>query len=326
MPPTTRRGESPNGGNDLPTPQSFRELMAKVNRLQQTITTQQTLIDNLKKSSENARQDNPVAEDAPTQSTSDSNILRSLKAPPIPIFSGKSDERTTTKVRGFIYNVRKTGKLTNLTEEKLVELAECHLQDKAAAWIMRLEQNDAKPTTIDDLQTMMISEFVPHDERARAKVRLMNMELKTSIETHIEKFQDLIEICATPISEAYIYFFMSLPAVYKEEFTKRFPDQPANIQEAYNHARTLSRAKQWTKANSLSKSGKWDGPTGSNPKSGKKDNTKISWGPAKKGEGKLYRSQDRCCKCGVKGWSDPSHPCREDSAKRVANTADAPKE
>ncbi len=217
MPPTTRRGESPNGGNDLPTPQSFRELMAKVNRLQQTITTQQTLIDNLKKSAENARQDNPVAEDAPTQSTSDSNILRSLKAPPIPIFSGKSDERTTTKVRGFIYNVRKTGKLTNLTEEKLVELAECHLQDKAAAWIMRLEQNDAKPTTIDDLQTMMISEFVPHDERARAKARLMNMELKTSIETHIEKFQDLIEICATPISEAYIYFFMSLPAVYKEE-------------------------------------------------------------------------------------------------------------
>ncbi len=47
----------------------------------------------------------------------------------------------------------KTGKLTDLTQETLLELADSQLQHKAASWIMRVEQNNSKPTNIDGLQT-----------------------------------------------------------------------------------------------------------------------------------------------------------------------------
>ncbi len=110
--------------------------------------------------------------------------------------------------------------LSNVDDDKLAELAECHFQDKAAAWIMRLEQSSTKPTTLADLQAAMISEFVPADEKARAKVRLMNLRISKSLEAHLSIFQDLVEICGTPLSEAYLFSYMSLPGNFKQEFTK----------------------------------------------------------------------------------------------------------
>lgn len=97
------------------------------------------------------------------------NPLNSLKSPPIPVFAGKPSDCTSTKVKGFISNVRRVGCLcNNVDESKLLQLAECHLQDRASTWLTRLEDHDEKPVTLAELQAAMIKEFVPSNEKAKA--------------------------------------------------------------------------------------------------------------------------------------------------------------
>lgn len=56
----------------------------------------------------------------------------SFKTPHIPIYRAKSEESTSVKVKLFIYNVKKYGKLNNMDDYKMLKLAECYLQYKAA--------------------------------------------------------------------------------------------------------------------------------------------------------------------------------------------------
>lgn len=61
----------------------------------------------------------------------------------------------------------------NVDEDKLLQLAECHLQDPASTWITRLEVREEIPATLATLQKAIIKEFVPSNEKARAKLKLM---------------------------------------------------------------------------------------------------------------------------------------------------------
>ncbi len=275
--------------------------------LQQELEEMRTLVADLRTAVTSAEGQNG------TERNEDSGVLRNLKAPPIPVYSGKKDERTTVKVNGFVYNVRKVGALSNMNDAKLLAMAECHLQDKAAAWIMRCERAGTKPTTVAELQAAMIKEFVPADEKARAKMDLMNIEMKASMDAHIAKFQELVEICSTPLSEAYLFFFMSLQPNYKQEFTKKYPTgEPESMQEVYEHARTLELSMKWTKSNkeSIDKNalGKKKKESLGDPSTKKpKKDEDLCWGPAKRHEIGLYKKKDRCMKCGLAGWSKPGH-------------------
>lgn len=49
------------------------------------------------------------------------------------------------------------------------------------------------------------------------------------------------------MAEAYSYFFMTLPDVYREDLTKFFEGEtPTGIHSAYKCVRTLEMAKKWT--------------------------------------------------------------------------------
>lgn len=147
-----------------------------------------------------------------------------MKAPPIPVFSGGSTDRSSVNVKGFIFNVKRIGRLSNTSDEgKLLELAACHFQDRAAAWFCRLESCSNKPTNIEELQVAMMKEFVPTNEKARARIQLMKLQTQFSMDSHISKFIDLVELCDTPAKEAYTFFFMSVTDSFKSELAKKFP-------------------------------------------------------------------------------------------------------
>lgn len=214
----------------------------------------------------------------------------------------------------------------------MVALAECHLQDRAASRMLRLEREKQKPESLQELKREMIHEFVPTNEKASARVQLMDIKLKDSsdLNEHEAVFEDLVSLCGTPTNEAYIYFFNSLPKTYKGKFAERFPDsQPLHrtgrpsIQVAYYYARTLELSMKLSGESQRSsheenkrheqkknKRGSKNGESKDSRPAWKNDNT-VTWGPAKKGENTLYRKHDRCFTCGEKGWSDPNHPCRK---------------
>ncbi len=74
------------------------------------------------------------------------NPLKGLKSPPTPVFCGKAADCSSSKVKGFIANVKRVGPLSGTTlEEILVQLAACHLQEKAAVWITRMEATSGMP-------------------------------------------------------------------------------------------------------------------------------------------------------------------------------------
>lgn len=85
-------------------------------------------------------------------------------------------------------------------------LAECCFTDSAAAWHMRLESRRGKPEDVIALQVAMIKEFVPQDERARAKLCLTEIMMTSSMDEHVMKFKKLVKITEirrtrnTPIS------------------------------------------------------------------------------------------------------------------------------
>lgn len=109
------------------------------------------------------------------------NVIGSaFKSPPVPIFKGNVADRKSERVKSFFYSIKKYGTLCNYSEAKMVALAECHLQDRAASWMLGLERENQKPETLEELRQEMIREFVPTNERAAARVRLMDIKLKDS--------------------------------------------------------------------------------------------------------------------------------------------------
>ena len=75
----------------------------------------------------------------PAGSSDERAVSSNIKAPSIPYFSGDGKSRNSTKVKSCTYNVRNAGLFSNLSEGKLVALAECHLTDNAESWMMRTE-------------------------------------------------------------------------------------------------------------------------------------------------------------------------------------------
>lgn len=149
------------------------------------------------------------------QPTRTHNGASSVRAPSISFFSGEGEGRTSAKVKSFIYNVKKAGVFSGIGEDRLLALAECYCTDSAAAWLMRLESRGEKPTDVNALQVAMLKEFVPPDERARAKFRLMEKKMTSSMDEHVTKFKKLVEITEVPENEEYIFFFMRLSGKYK---------------------------------------------------------------------------------------------------------------
>lgn len=82
--------------------------------------------------------------------------------------------------------------------------------------MLRMESENVKPTSIEELQKAMMEEFVPANEQATARVKLMKISLKNNgyIEDKIAQFEDLVTLCGTQRNECYICFFNSLPKKY----------------------------------------------------------------------------------------------------------------
>jgi len=290
----------------------LQQLLQKVEELQSTVSSQQELIAQLQ-----------VTSSQPAGNAN--NPLNSLKSPPIPIFTGKSNECNSTNVKGFISNVRRVGRLSNSSDEaKLLQLAECHLQERASNWITRLEDKDEKPSNLKELQEAMLKEFVPSNEKARAQLKLMTFKMRGTIDKHIEEFMELIETCSTPTREAYEFFFMSVSQYLKGKLSEEFPESdPSDMRDVYRCARKHEIAEKWASGKQENTKPHNNGSSSDNKvkadknRVNNKDKSRTQkdlkaecWGPALKGEGRMYREDDRCCKCGKKPWSDPTHPCR----------------
>lgn len=137
------------------------------------------------------------------------NLLNTLKSPPILVFIAKPSDCTSTKVEVFISSVRRAGRLSNNVDQyKLLQLPECHLQDRASAWITRLEDHDEKPVTFTELQRAMVKEFVSSYEKSRAQLKLVTLQMRRSLDKHIEDFTNLVKTCKTPATETFAFYFM----------------------------------------------------------------------------------------------------------------------
>lgn len=265
---------------------------------------------------------------------------QSARVPQIAAYSGSRDQQTSTKVKSFVFNVRKVGQMNKMSEASMVAFADCYLQDRAARWMMRLEDSNEKPSSMSELQDAMIKEFIPPDEKARAKKKLMTLKLLKTVEQYILSFRDLVDICGTPLSESYLFFFTGLPDEYKQEFTKKYPTaEPPDMLEVYEHARTLEMAQQWNSkrpGRASDKPSKADDKKGSrrqgkrdSPAETKNDRTKdkdsLLWGPAEPHERTLYRRSARCYDCGAR--YSPDHSCDDkEKGKKGSSTENSPKE
>ena len=127
---------------------------------------------------------------------------QSAKLPRIAPFSIKWVDQTSTRVKAFVYSIRKVGEIVTMTEHDMLAVADCYLQNRAATWMMGLEDGNENPETVSDLRVVIIREFVPPNEQARAKAKLMKLKLLTAVDGYINQFRELVNICRTPLSEA----------------------------------------------------------------------------------------------------------------------------
>lgn len=141
------------------------------------------------------------------------------------------------------------------------------------------------------------------------------------------------------MTEAYIFFFMSLPARYKQDFHRKFPSgsppPDVDMSDVYEHARTLSVALQWTdekketvnqtkghysvgketRKNDERTNRSTDAKNKTTQEKKGKDDSLESWGPKQTGEAWMFIKADRCMDCGKKGWKVEGHPCRRNHGK-----------
>lgn len=78
------------------------------------------------------------------------------------------------------------------------------------------------------------------------------------------------------------------------------------MNEVYDLATTIEISLYWGKEDSANDKNfkKSGGATKASEKT-VKDDSMISWGKARKGEGDMYCKNDRCMKCGKNGWPLP---------------------
>lgn len=76
----------------------------------------------------------------------------------------------------------------------MLSLAECYLADLAETWLENLDKDTKKPTTVLKLDEAVIRELVLSDEKARAKIELMDMKMSGSMYLHVRKSKKLIKI------------------------------------------------------------------------------------------------------------------------------------
>ena len=110
------------------------------------------------------------------------NNFSLAKPPQIAPFSGKIEQQNSTKVKSFMFSIRKVGLVANMSETDMLALADCYLQDKAATRMMSLQARGEKHRSLEKLQKALIDEFVPADEKARAKAKLMRLKLSGGVE------------------------------------------------------------------------------------------------------------------------------------------------
>lgn len=256
------------------------------------------------------------------QPSSTNNSSAAPKAPTPCVYAGTIPERTSMSIRSFFYRIEHTANFSNLDPQRTLELALCHLTDRASTWYMRVEREGTVIQDLNDLRSAMFKEFVPQTEKTQAKVDLVALRFRASDDpnAHIDRFEQLMEVSQTRSQEAYQYFFMTLPDPFKADLTKFFEgDEPTDIHAAYRRVRTLCMAEKYGNPQHKPNNDRQKFKRKFNKDEGKGsskrrflDKQQEDWGPARgESEKRFYRRNDRCFKCGKESWSDPKHPCRQ---------------
>lgn len=91
-------------------------LLQELSAMRDTIAAQQAQIATLLYNQENRA----TVNDAPEMTEN-----RVVRAPPTASFYGRQEERSSTRVKSFVYNLRRTGRLSGYNERQMIELADC---------------------------------------------------------------------------------------------------------------------------------------------------------------------------------------------------------
>lgn len=281
------------------TTKEITSLKEHFKNLQKVIETQQYRIDMLESEKEASVQ---------RSGGRSFNLLNALKFPPIPVFDGKFDDYTYTKIKGLISNQFRVARSSNnINKDKIVQRADCHLQDREYTWITRIENKGERPYKIEGLKDAMMKEFVLSNEKAKAQLKILSFKMGSNLDKHIENYIDLIETYDTPTRGAYSFVFMSVRQQFKGKISEEFPESdPEDRREVLKCARKYVLAEKWATARQKNNLGKdhqsldcdkaQSGQNKTN-ESKKSDRTLYDsldgWSPTKEIKGKTYRDKER---------------------------------
>lgn len=117
---------------------------------------------------------------------SQASLLNILKSATFYAFHGNGTERSSLRVRSFILGIRKVTSLCkNDSETQEVDIAVCLLRDHADLWYARATNDGATFSNLLELEKAMLAGFVPANERAMARVALIQLRYNGSLEKHI---------------------------------------------------------------------------------------------------------------------------------------------
>lgn len=110
-------------------------------------------------------------------------------------FIGNRDE---FEVRTWIYQVKQylslveVGHPTGLTQETKISFASTFFQGTAAAWWYTLVNSNIIPTTWEDFEKAIITEFVPFDSVQRSRDKLRRLVQRTSVTHYLTEFRNIV--------------------------------------------------------------------------------------------------------------------------------------
>lgn len=112
------------------------------------------------------------------------------------IFEG---ERDILAVNSWLYQMGQFLDLSQadepdkpLTEQTRVQIASTFLSGTASSWWFTKVQNQEVPTTWENFQTSLCSEFVPQDSLRRYRDKLRRISQKSSVERYLAEFRNTV--------------------------------------------------------------------------------------------------------------------------------------
>lgn len=142
------------------------------------------------------------------------------RALPMTFFYNKQEKRMSTNMKSFIRNLKGDGGFSEHNEWKILKLTAGRIGKQLGENVLKVREKNQG--LLKNIKRLRFVSFVSQNDMPRAQNNLMQLKQKRSMRILNATLKNLVEVCDTLLSEAYLFFLNGLNCSCTDNFSNLF--------------------------------------------------------------------------------------------------------